>query len=131
MGFIETCRVASDTKRCSPADTVLVVLCKVPDAPSEGLSGPPALPAEAGGADFCARMVAEIEPVDVEADVVVQVHHLVRQRVLGVRARQEPVLAQQDPVVGGEAARLEFAARETPDDVPRYGAGAERLDVRR
>lgn len=98
MGLIDTCRVASDAEGGSPADTVLVVLCKVPDAPSEGLSGPPALPAEAGGADLCAGVVAEVEPVHVEADVVVQVHHLVRQRVLGVRARQKPVLAQEDPV---------------------------------
>ena len=86
MGLIDTCRVTGDTEGSSSADTVLVVLCKVPDAPSKGLPGPPTLPAEAGGTDLCAGVVAEVEPVDVEADVVVQVHHLVRQRVLGVRA---------------------------------------------
>lgn len=84
MGLIDTCGMTPDTEGSSSADTVLVVLRKVPDAPSESLPSPPALPTEVGGADLCAGMVAEVKPVDVEANVVVQVHHLVRQRVLGV-----------------------------------------------
>ena len=60
-------------------------------------------------------MMLQILPVDIEPQVIIRMHHLVRQGVLGVATIAEVVRAQQDAVLWREAASLHRIAREASD----------------
>jgi len=59
-------------------------------------------------------MVFQLLPIDPKPQMVVHMDELVGERVLRMPPIAQPVLAEEDPILGREAARLEVLARHAP-----------------
>ena len=111
MLLVLTPRSRSHTQRRSPPYALLQLLCDPPLPSCEELPSPPTLAAKRTRANLRTRRVPQVvHGVHLEAQVVVGVHHLVRQRVLHVSAVAHLVGADQDAVLGIEAAALSGVA---------------------
>jgi hypothetical protein len=124
----------SNTQRCPPPHALLQLLCNPPLPSCEKLPPPPTLSAQRTRADLRTRRVAQIvHSVHFEAQMIVGVHHLVRQRVLHVSAVAHLVGADQDAVLGIEAAALPGVAFTADHSRGVHGcaavAGAQEVDV--
>lgn len=132
--FIPTPGPSSNTQRRPPPHALLQLLRDAPLAAREKLPPPPALPRQRARANLRARRVPQVvHGVHLEAQVVVGMHHLVRQRVLHVPAVAHLVRADEDAVLGVEAASLARIAAPAEDaagvDGGAAAAGAEQVDV--
>jgi hypothetical protein len=134
MLLIPTPRPRSHAQSRPPPHALLQLLCDPPLPPSEKLPPPPTLPTQRTRANLrTSRMPQIMHGIHLEPQVVVGVHHLVRQRVLHVAAVAHVVCADQDAVVRVEAAALFGGALAADDARGVQGCaavgGAEQVDV--
>ena len=99
LHIIPTTRPRRHTQRRPPPHTLLHLLRQFPLVAREKLPRPPALPAQRARSDLHARRVPQVERLELEAHVVVGVHHLVRECIFQVPAVPQLVRADEDAVV--------------------------------
>lgn len=134
MLLIPTPGPSSHAQRGPPPHALLQLLGNAPLAAGEKLPAPSTLSAQRAGANLRASRVPQIiDSVHLEAQVVVGVHHFVRERVFHVPAVAHLVGADEDAVLRVEAAallRVAFAADDARGgDGGAAVAGAEEVDV--
>lgn len=122
------------TQRGSPPHTLLHLLCDTPLASCEKLPAPTTLATERTCADLRAsRMPQIMHRVHLKPQVIVSVHHLMRDRILGVSPVAHLVCADENAVLGIEAAGLLRVAFLAYHALGRYRgaavAGPQQVDV--
>lgn len=90
--------------RCPPPHAFLQLLCDLPLIALEELVCPSTLATQRRCADLSASLMPHVEPVNLEAHMVVCMYHLVCNSILHVLLVEEVVRADHDPVVLVESA---------------------------
>lgn len=131
---IPTPRPGSHAQRRSPPHTLLQLLRNTPLSSCEELSSPSTLSRERARANLRAsRMPQIMHSVHLKPQVIISMHHLMRQRILQMSAIPHLVRADQNAVLRIKAAALLVVAFAAHDAVWSHGRGSvggtEQVDV--